>query len=283
VNPTTITLSSAASPIGTFDVVVMDETGVEGRDTAAYTVAVLPVLATRFPAAGDSAGGTQLILTGGNFQPGMTVRIDGAVQGSVLLEGTSVARVTTDAGAPGGPYLLEIENPGGATATSAFSYVAQSDPVLQGVMPGSGSTAGGKLITLSGTNFTATTTVEFDADPLTGLGGTPAAAVTFIDPSTLEVTTPAMSAGRVAVLVRDGLQASVLDNGFTFASSGGGGGGGCYMVPVDGPGAPGGLGGSRDALVSGVWLALFAAVILGYARLTRRRALLRSARALAQL
>ena len=103
VGPTTITLSSQASPTGTFDVVVMDETGVEGRDTAAFTINVMPVLATRFPEAGDSAGGTELILTGGNFQPGMTVRIDSAVQSNVVLEGTTVARVTTDAGAPGAP------------------------------------------------------------------------------------------------------------------------------------------------------------------------------------
>lgn len=280
VDDTTITLMSLTSSVGTYDVVVMDETGVEGRDTSAYTVAVMPVLATRFPAAGDSAGGTELILTGGNFLPGMTVRIDGAVQGSVVLEGTTVARVTTDSGAPGGPYLLEIEIPGGATAASAYSYEAQPDPVLLDVTPGSGSPSGGKLITLSGSGFTASTAVEFGADPLTGLGGTPAAAVTFIDASTLEVTTPAMSAGRVAVLVSEGPQASLVDKAFTFTASGGGGGGGCYMVPLDGPSD---LGGPRDALMSGLWLALFAAAILGYARLTRRRALLRSAQALARL
>jgi hypothetical protein len=265
VDPTTITLSSQASPTGTFDVVVMDETGVEGRDTAAFTVNVMPVLATRFPAAGDDGGGTELILTGGNFQPGMTVRIDSTVQSNVVLEGTTVARVTTDAGAPG-VQMLEVELPGGATATSAFEYVAQADPILLDVTPGSGAPAGGKLITLSGSGFTANTTVEFDVDPLTGLGGTPAAAVTFIDANTLEVTTPAMSAGRVAVLVTDLTdQASVLPDAFSFVASGGGGGGGCYMVPVDG------------------WLALATAAILGYARLTRRRALLRSARTLARL
>jgi hypothetical protein len=282
VNATTITLTTQPSSTGTYDVVVMDETGVEGRDTAAFTVNVIPVFTSYFPPAGDDAGGTELILTGANFQPGMIVRIDAAVQSSVVLEGTTVARVTTDAGA-GGPYALEIENPGGATATWAFAfeYVAKADPILLDVTPGSGSPAGGKVITLSGAGFTVDTTVEFGADPLTGAGGTPAALVTVIDSNTLEVTTPVMPAGRVAVLAKDLItnQASVLPDSFTFKSASGGGGGGCYMVPLDGVD----LGGARDALVSGVWLALFGAAILGCARAARRRALERSARALARL
>jgi hypothetical protein len=210
----------------------------------------------------------------------MVVRIGGVAQNMVVLEGTTVARVTTDASAAGAAQDIEVENPAGATdsLSGSFQYVAQADPVVLDATPASGSPAGGKLITLTGSGFTASTAVEFGSDELTGQGGTPAALVTFIDANTLEVTTPAMPAGRVAILASEPSgQASLLPAAFTFKSSGGGGGGGCHTVPVAGPGDP------RDALASAAWLALFAAAILSTTRAARRKALLRSARSLARL
>ena len=274
VDPNTITLTTVGSSSGTFDVVVQDASGVEGRDTSAFQVAQIPVLTSSFPTVGAAAGGTELTIAGDNFQPGMSVRIDGVLQSTVALEGTSTVRVTTDAGAAGGPYVLELENTSGETATSAFSYVAQADPVLTDVAPGSGAPAGGKVITLTGSGFTANSTVQFGVDPITGAGGTAAGGVVLVDANTLQVTTPALAAGRVAVMVLDGVtgQASILPDAYRAVSGGGGGGGGgCYAVPFDGP-----LGGGRPNPFPGAaWLLLAMGLAYGYAQTVRRRALAR--------
>lgn len=263
VDASTITLSTLPSSSGTHDVVVIDPAGVEGRLDSGFTVASIPVVQARFPAAGTATGGTELVLTGQNFQPGMQVRIDSVLQ-PVTLEGTTTARVTTVGGAAGGPYVLEAENPSGEVSTLAFSYVAQADPVLQVLTPASGSPSGGKQITVTGAGFTAASTVHFGVDPLTGTGGTQAAAVIFVDANTLLVTTPAMSKGRVAVMVQEPSgQASILPDAYSYKSSGGGGGGGCHVAPLDGP--------RPDPRLGAAWMLLAATAALAHAHLARRR------------
>jgi hypothetical protein len=238
-NSTTITLTTRPSPVGVCDVVVIDASGIEGRMTSAFQFLAVPVLQAVFPAAGSATGGTEVSITGANFDINAVVRINGVVQGSVFPTSEESLVVITSPGVVGGPWLLEVENPGGSIASSQFTYVNRADPWITQVTPDSGSAVGGDLVTITGSNFVATTTVVFGADPLTGLGGTPAADLYLVDSTTLEVTTPAAAGGTVAVMVADSStqQADVLVSGFQFqaSSSGGGGGGGCHAVPVQGP------------------------------------------------
>jgi hypothetical protein len=172
-------------------------------------------------------------------------------QTDIVLNGTTELVVTTQAGVPGGPYLLEVENPGGAIATSAFSYGVDPDPLLLLVDPGAGPGAGGNTLQIHGSNLDAASPVLFGVDPQTGAGGTPAATVTVIDASTLEVVAPAHAFGTLAVLVRNDAtgQAALLSNAYTFQSgSGGGGGGGCYVLPYTPPAGP------RELLAGAWWL-----------------------------
>jgi hypothetical protein len=266
VDPTTITLTTLPTEAGVHDVVVVDASGLDARLPDGFQATALPTLTTVFPPAGDSAGGTELVLTGTDFVDGLAVRIDGVTQPSVVVDDPTRARVVTAAGTPGGPYVLELENPGGGLSTSAFVYVAQPDPAIAAVTPGVVSKNGGDVVTVSGSNFTADTTVVFGADPDTGLGGTPAAAVVFVDASTLAVTTPAHAKGSFAVLARDASsqQASTL-SGFQFTGSGGGGGGGgCAAAPFAPP--AGGADGPRAVALGGWWIALLAAATLGMRR-----------------
>lgn len=271
VDPGTITLVTSSTPAGAYDVVVIDATGSEGRAAGAFEFVSIPQIDRVFPIAGADVGGTEVVITGSGFTDPMLVTIDGVLQGSVAVESSTLVRVTTSAGIAGGPYVLELVNAQSQVASAAFTYVAQFDPQVGTLTPSSGSTAGGDVVTIEGANFAAGSTVVFGVDPDTGLGGSAAAAVTWLDGQTLEVTTPAHSQGDVAVMVQDGAtgQAYVLDLGFRYvrAASPGGGGGGCHAVPVDDV-QPG----SR-ALAGAWWLVAALFLLHQRARLQRERAL----------
>ena len=72
--------------------------------------------------------------------------------------------------------------------------VAAISPTFTGIVPASGSTAGGTSVIITGTAFTGATGVTF--------GGIPAADVTVVDDTSIAATTPAYaSAGRVNVVI----------------------------------------------------------------------------------
>ncbi len=246
VDETTLTLTTASTASGIHDVVVLDPSGVEGRMVNGFISG--PDIRHVFPSGGEFTGGTEVVIAGAGFQPGLYVRIDGVDQGAVTVdpEETELS-FTTVGGVPGGPYMLEVENPDGSIATSAFVYAAQPDPALTLVDPAGGPSSGGQLVDVLGSNFTADARVYFGADPDTGEGGIEAASVTFVDATTLEVVTPPHARGLASVLVLDDAtgQGALLADAFTF-SGGGGGGGGCYMIPVPSPWSP-------QRILEGAW------------------------------
>lgn len=266
VNSTTITLVTRASVPGISDVVVIDGSGVEGRQADGFQFLAVPVVDTVFPAVGSATGSTEIRITGANFDLNSVVRINGVNQAGTFPVSDDTLAVVTSAGALGGPFLLEVENPGGALATASYSYVANPDPDVTTVTPPQGKASGGETILIHGSNFNANTTVIFGADPDTGVGGTPAAAINLLNSSTIEVTTPAHASGTASVIAQDtGTgQAAVITSGFQFQSSGGGGGGGggCHTLPVQGPPDWG------DVMRSLLW---FAAVLVGASWMGRPR------------
>jgi hypothetical protein len=255
----TIRLTTGASAPGTFDVVVIDPTGVEGRRAGGFTFAHVPEVQSTFPTGGYGGGGTIVVLRGQDFEPGALVRIDGVQQTQVVRNGTTELVVTTSAGVPGGPYLLEVENPGGAIATSAFSYGADPDPLLELIDPRAGPPSGGNTIRIHGSNLGPASAVLFGAEAATGAGGTPAASLTVIDANTLEVVAPPHALGTQNLLVRNDStgQAALLLNAYTFeAASNAGGGGGCYVLPHTPPAGP------RELLAGAWWLCALLALRL---------------------
>jgi len=244
VDPSTITLTTAATGPGRHDVVVIDPSGVEGRLAAGLQVLSTPTIDNALPHAGNAGGGTTVLLVGEGFEPGMTVRVDGIDQGPATVEGPTRASFTTVGGDTGGPYTLELVNPDGASTSFAFSYVSQNDPTVTAVTPVRASA--GSRITLTGSGFTPTMGVSFYTDAAGS--PVPAARVTFVDASTLEVTTPSHSTGVASLLVADLSGCGAFaENVFTF-TSGGGGGGGCSIASVEGPGTP------RRWLEGGWWV-----------------------------
>jgi hypothetical protein len=266
VDPGTIRLVTAPTIGGLHDAVVIDPTGVEGRASGAFLVATTPAIDSVFPAAGSAAGGTAIVVRGRDFAPGCTVTIAGVPQGAVAVDDATRLSFVTAPGLAGGPYVLELANPGGATATSAFAYVAGADPQILSIDPPQGSTSGGETVTLHGAAFSATSEVVFGADPDTGAGGAPAASVAFIDAATLEVVTPPHAGGAASVLVRDPAtgQAALAPQEFSFASSGGGGG--CSLGTIGGPPSP------SEPFAGAGWILLVLAMLALRARRAGARA-----------
>jgi hypothetical protein len=168
--------------------------------------------------AGDSDGGTLLVLSGTNFVSGASITIDGIAQTNVDVVSPDRLEIVTEPGTPGGPYVLRLTNPDSASAAIAFAYIDQDDPILNQVTPASGGEQGGETITLVGSGFTPTTQVRFGSNPDTGAGGTAASSVQFVDATTLVVVTPASSSSMQSVLVKDSAtqQGDMQGTAYTF-------------------------------------------------------------------
>jgi len=253
----TILLTTKATLPGLHDVVVIDASGIEGRQADAFTSAALPVVDSVFPPSGMRSGGTDIIVRGNNFAQGLQVLIDGALQEDVVVDSVERLIIRTNGGLEGGPYVVDITNPGGGSAQSAFAYVRPTDPVIGSLFPASGSTSGGSVITLTGSHLTADTQVVFGADPDTGIGGVMADHVAFVNASTLEVTVPSGGGGTTSVLVRRGDtgQAAVIAAGYTY-EGGSSSGGGCGAVIGALPQSP------KNALSNVLWIVALAPILL---------------------
>jgi hypothetical protein len=236
VDDSTITLTTQATAAGLYDVVVFVPSGEEGRLDDAFEFRPIPQVASVFPSVGCEVGGTEVVIGGASFVTGVAVRIDGVAQTNVVVDSSTRLRVITDPGVAGGPYLLEVENPGGEIATGVFTYSTTPDPAVIGLAPAIGSTSGGNTVTVSGANFDADTEVWFGADAATGAGGI-AANVTVLDANTLFVLAPAHSEGDVDLVIRDASsgQALALAEAYSYRKPTASPGGACATTSASTP------------------------------------------------
>ena len=88
---------------------------------------------------------------------------------------------------------------------------APAPPTVTGNAPATGPAAGGTVITITGTGFTAGATVT--------VGGTPATGVTVVSATTITATVPAHALGVVDVAVTSGGTTVTATGGFTYATA----------------------------------------------------------------
>jgi hypothetical protein len=108
----------------------------------------------------------------------------------------------------GEPHEQGIE--GGQTVSSTITYTALEAPTVTAVKPAMGPVGGGTTVTITGTNFEDVTAVHFGA--LAGTG------VKVKSATSLTVTAPASTAGKVDVTVTTGGGTSAVNtkDHFTF-------------------------------------------------------------------
>lgn len=183
---------------------------------------IVPTVATVAPAAGPAAGGNAVTLTGTGFTAESTVSVDGSdaiAVADVASDGTSL-RFTAPEHAAG---RVEVTVATGAATSAPAVYTYLPVPTIAGATPNHGPVDGGTVVTLSGTGFTAESTVSVDgSDPIVP---TSVDSDVNSDSTTLVFDAPAHDAGTVEVAVTT---AGGTSDPVAFT----------YEAPATAPGAP---------------------------------------------
>ena len=186
VNDTTITADSPAG-IGVVNVTVTAPGGtsaVSPADEFTYTTPALPSVTGLSPSNGLETGGTMVTITGTSLTGATTVDFGTTAATNVTV--VNDTSITADSPAGTGTVAVTVTTPVGTSTTSPadqFTYTAAAAPTVTGLTPSVGSTAGGTLVTITGTDFTGATAVDF--------GTTAATNLTVVNDTTLTADSPA--------------------------------------------------------------------------------------------
>lgn len=198
-----------------------------------------PQVGAVIPVSGSAAGGEGVVILGAGFEDGATVTFGGISATSVTWQsgGTQLSVVSP----PGtvGPVAVVVRNPAGELSSSSGVYTYNAvggvvtptpipgatatpvvpapvttgtQPSITSISPSSGSAAGGTNVTISGSGFSAGSTVAFGSVAATG--------VSVGSSNQITATAPAGTQGQVTVLVTaQGGAVGGLAAGYTYLLS----------------------------------------------------------------
>ncbi len=166
------------------------------RASAQGTASVLPpapAVTQVNPSSGPTAGGTSVTITGTNFTGATGVAFGSTAATSVAVNSATQITATAPAGTAG-TVDVTVTTPSGTSPTGAADqYTYVSRPIITSISPTAGPTAGGTIVTITGTNLQGASAVNF--------GGTAATAFTVNSGTKITATAPAGTAGTVDVTV----------------------------------------------------------------------------------
>jgi IPT/TIG domain len=204
--------ATAPSGCGTVDVIVTTADGTSATSAAdrfTYLTACsgAPVLGSIAPTSGPTGGGTLVTFSGSGFVPGATA----FGFGSNPATGTSCSSSTacTAISPPGFGTVTVTASVNGqaATGSATFAYI----PSLSSISPSSGPTAGGTLVTITGSGFdSAPGSTQFF------FAGKPATNVACSSSTSCLATTPSGKRGSATVTATVDGQASPTHLTFTY-------------------------------------------------------------------
>jgi hypothetical protein len=211
-SPTALLALTPAHGAGVVDVRVTNPDGQTGTLTSGFTYVAIPTIASINPVTGPPAGGTVVVINGGNFVTGATVQFGGVAATAVTVTSATRIQCTTPAGTAGSIVDVTVRNPNNQSATlsAAFTYGAAPAPTVTAPLsPASGPITGGTVVTITGTNFQSGATVTF--------GATAAGSVTVVSSTQIRAVTAPASAGLVNVtLTNPDTQSVTVFNGYTY-------------------------------------------------------------------
>jgi hypothetical protein len=216
ISDTQIVAISPAEPVGTVDVTVNTPYGVSPTgpaDRFTYSAAA-PSVTGLSPASGLTTGGASVVVTGSNFT-GATQVWFGSVLGTGLVVNSATQLTVTAPAEPAGTVDLVVTTPSGSSAITSADQFTFNPPVpaVTGVSPNTGSTAGGNVVTISGTGFAGATAVQF--------GGAQALMFKVNSDTSITAVDPAQGVGPVDVTVTTeaGTSAVVAGDTFTYTAA----------------------------------------------------------------
>ncbi len=191
---------------GGVPVTVTTGTGTSNSKTYTYTTPG-PALTTLSPSTGSTAGGIPVTLTGTNFTGATDVNW-GAVDISTICGTGTCFSVDSDTqitvnnipGHAAGDITVTVTTGTGTSNSKTYTYTTPG-PALTTLSPSTGSTAGGIPVTLTGTNFTGATDVNWGAVDISTICGT---GTCFSVDSDTQITVnniPSHAAGDITVTV----------------------------------------------------------------------------------
>jgi len=173
-----------------------------------------PTILSVAPSSGTTAGGTPVTITGTGFQPAVpdTMVTFGSVaaSGVNVISSTQIHAMTPAHDA--GSVDVRVANPDtqSATRVGGYVYVSGTAPTISSLSVDSGLSSGGTPVTITGSNFAGGATVTF--------GTLPAASVTVVSPTRIDVTTPSQAAGSIVdvTVTNPDTQQGTLPNAFRY-------------------------------------------------------------------
>ncbi|HYA69435.1 MAG TPA: IPT/TIG domain-containing protein [Acidimicrobiales bacterium] len=185
---TTIDVTSPSSKVSSA-VVRVTTPGGESPVVPADTFGYGPELTLVKPNFGVGTGGTQVTIVGANLKS--TTAVDFGNAKALAFTIKSAKKIVAIAPVGSGIVDVTLVGPGGTSPiipSDQFDYASK----ITNISPAFGKPAGGTKVTITGTNFTGASTVDF--------GLTPAPSFTVINADKIEATSPA-GAGTVYVTV----------------------------------------------------------------------------------
>lgn len=212
VSATSITVSTPAHGAGAVMVEVKNPDNQVGQKNFGFTFVAppAPTVMSVTPNTGPTSGGDRVIVTGTGFAPGALLSLGGALATQINVVSETFIEALTPAHAAGMVNVV-VTNPDGQAGAlmNGYTYVGKPAPKLSVVVPVSGPTQGGTVVTLTGSFFENGATVSF--------GGQPCTSVNVKSVNTITCETPAHAAGSVTVQVTNpDAQVATLLNGFTY-------------------------------------------------------------------
>lgn len=170
-----------------------------------------PVVGGVSPNTGAASGGSSVSISGINFTGATAVSFGGVNATSFTVNSANAITAVAPAHAPGAVDVSVTTPAGTGTFSGGYTYTSAA-PILTGMSPISGPSAGGTSVTITGYSLAGTTAVAFD--------GVPATTFTVTGPNAITAIAPAHAPGAVTVAITTPGGTATLAGGFTYLAPG---------------------------------------------------------------
>lgn len=192
VSSTQLTCTVGAHIGGSATVTILNPNTQTATSSSSIFSYSLPTVTAIAPSSGIALGGTSVTITGTGFLAGATVSIGGVSCIFPQLVSSTEITCNTKSTTPGSATVTVL-NTNGQSGTSSTSIFTFTTPTVTTIVPASGTTLGGTLVTITGTEFLSGITAT--------VGEVECTSPTLISSTEMTCNVGANSAGAVTVTI----------------------------------------------------------------------------------